>query len=140
MAGTKTGVDYGTFNEEFFRDALEYFSGSIHCFNRKFVLKMDEYKRAEIVLVTNGVHDSYAGYQVDINHKDKGKITTHTFLFGDYFDNSRRIDNRLKENITPHIYGNTCRNGVAEWYINRPHPDEINKLANRILQFIEIYR
>lgn len=141
MAGVITGVDYGTFNEEFFRKALESFPKDIVWFNRKGVLKMDDFRRAEITLVTNGTYNSYAGYSVDIIHKERGKITTHTFLFGDYFDDSRRIDSLTNEKIPPHINGSTCnRSGVAEWYINQPHPDEINKLAKRILQFIEMYQ
>lgn len=104
-------------------------------------MKLDKYRRAEIELVTNGTYDVYSGYRVDIIHKETGRITNHTFLFGDYFDDSRRIDSRPNEKTPPHISGYCCeRSGVAEWYINKPHPDEINKLAKRIIQYIEIYQ
>jgi hypothetical protein len=140
IMGVITGVDYGTFNANFFQEVLEN-NDEITWFNRKGVKVLDSYRRAEIELVTNGVADTYAGYRVDIIHKERGRITTHTFLFGDYFDDSKRIDNYPDKKIPPHISGHCCeRDGVANWYINHPHPDEIKKLAKLILQYIELYQ
>ena len=47
---------------------------------------MDENKRAEITLSTNGYSGRYDSYFVKIIHKDNRKIVAKNFLFDEYMD------------------------------------------------------
>lgn len=124
-----TGVDYQTFNFNFFERVLQH-EDEITWFNRKGIKLLPNNKVAEVELTTNVVHGNYAGYQVTIIHKENGKITEHSFWFDDYMSTKN-----------PNIDDSSCQqSGVADWYMETPELIEVDNLASQILHFIELYK
>lgn len=133
-------VDFKKFNEDFFKNAKRK-TDKIKYFDKTIVRTVSKDVVAEISLVTTGVQGSYTSYNVRIMNKNFGLLAEHLFRFGDYFLEENRIDCRPDYDGIPHINTTTCkRDGIADWYIIIPAPFEIDSMAKRILEYIDLYK
>ncbi|MEX3623709.1 hypothetical protein [Viridibacillus arvi] len=133
-------VDYATFNKEFFKDAVRK-TDKIEWFDCRGIRKLDQMRLAEITLATTGTAGTFTSYLVTIIHKELGVITSHKFRFAEYFTMGNRVDERSDWKNPPCVISHICKdNGVARWYINIPHPDEIKKMGKQILRYIDMYK
>lgn len=136
---TNYNVDFEKFNEDFFQRVLRE-TDRVTYFDKTIVRQLSGANVAEISLVTTGVKGHYTAYDVRIVNKANGLIAHHVFHFGDYFEKENRVDNRPDyKNGKPHINVSTCDKDIASWYIIIPAPFEIDRLAKRILDYIDLY-
>lgn len=124
-------MSYTEFNHNVFRNP------NIKWFDRIGIMPIDFDRRVEIMLDTGGCFNNYVLYRVKIIHKRNGTITVKTFRFDDYLSKSDRIDNRKDYNGSFHVWAN---NGNVDWYVARPSEQNIKRLTNAIMKYIEIYR
>ena len=125
-------MQFESFNKAFFIEnnscsPIGKRTTNIKWYNNKGLLDLQNGNIAEITIVTHGVHETWAGYQVEIVNVINGKITSHYFGFNDFMA------------ITPNdgfcVMGSCCQDNVAKWYIQVPTPSQRNKMASTILDF-----
>lgn len=124
-------MNFSEFNKNFFNNS------DITWFDRKGVLKIDENKRAEITLSTNGYSSRYDSYFVKIIHKDNGKIAAKNFLFDEYMDIA---DSTRKYNLYVGGFSVQADGDGVGWYIATPSQRNIKLLVDAIMQYIDLYR
>ena len=123
-------MSYELFNKKFFREVAD----QLNFFNMTMVHPIDKNRKAEIVLVDRGHHEHYVGYNVSIIHKENGVIVSEFFGFNDYL--GKRTDDRRDEQGKFEVIGYVAK----DWYIAKPSSNEVKKMAEKIMQYIELYK
>lgn len=124
-------MKFEQFNKTIFQDK------EIKWFDNTGVIKLDDNRRAEIKLSTSNVANNYTKYNVQIIHKENGKVTSKDFQFSDYMDQKDRIDNRKDYDGKFYAWYNE---GSIDWYIARPSKRNIDKLTRAIMEYIDLYK
>jgi hypothetical protein len=121
-------LTYAEFNQNIFKNP------KIKWFDKTGVMIIDPSLRAEITL-SKGMY-GYDSYHVRIVHKRNGNVTTKHFGFNDYLDITDRIDNRKDYNGNYHVW----KDGGVYWFVAQPSQQNIKRLTNAIMEFIELYK
>lgn len=91
-------------------------------FDRTGYHKLDDERRARIVLETRECGGEYPGFNVTILSKNSGVIDQKYFKFDDYLDTS--LEGRTDRRSDYPLRGNTCYEVIAhcgwEFYIAKP--------------------
>lgn len=119
------------FNREFFKNTEV--ASRIKWFGKKGILTIDEKRNAEIELCDYNYGGHYSGYVVKIVHKENGKISSQSFRFNDYLKG--REDDRGHEQRGFEIISHCGIN----WYIAIPKNEEVDAMANKILEYVVVY-
>jgi hypothetical protein len=89
---------------------------------------------AIVTLSENGTSKTYAGFLVDIVHKDNGKINSQRFGFKDYMPMNCRIGNETKK--TWYSIIDHCG---KDWYGSAPNDEEIRRMVKAIMRYIGMW-
>lgn len=121
------------FVKRFFKDTAIGNNGNTQYFNKKVVLPVYNDKVAEIVLSTNGVSGTYVGFKVTITHKTNGIITKEWFGFKEYLMDGYKSTEASKY---PHV----IEHCDYDWYMNGAEPKAMQDMAQKILDYINLYK
>ena len=139
--------NYQNFMEEFFSD----FDISMDIFGAEVVKDIEEIKtlisnktliisnirknvNAVITLSENGISKTYAGFLVDIVHKDNGKIDSKWFGFKDHMPMNCRIGNETKK--TWYSIIDHCG---KDWYGSAPDDEEVRVMVQAMMKYIGMW-
>lgn len=123
-------MSFTEFNKSIFKD------NNIQWFDRTGILKIDENRRAEISLRTNGIADVYNSYFVKIIHKENGQISVKNFLFDDYMDITA---SSKRHNLYVGGFSVNIADRV-DWYIAVPSERNLQQLTSAVMDYIELYK
>ena len=122
-------MDFTKFNETFFRDS----GMDIRWFNDTGLVKLSNGLMAEIRISRKGTSGQYEQYIVSIQNKE-GEVASKRFVFTDYLGG----DNNSCTNQMC-IIDHCCRDGIADWYIQKPSRGRVELMANEIAGYISLY-
>ena len=116
---------FTTFNKKIFGN-----NEDITWYGKKGVIKLDDDRRATILLVTNGKRAYYKGYEVAIKNKEDGTVDCHRFYFSDYFTED--------DNVSDDDGGYLMISYVSKknWYGSVPSDEAQDRFAEKILDYI----
>lgn len=86
---------------------------------------------AVITLSENGISKTYAGFLVDIVHKDNGKINSKWFGFKDYMPMNCRIGN-----ATTKTWYSIIDHCGKDWYGSAPDDEETRIMVQAMMKYI----
>lgn len=99
-------------------------------YGRKGVMKIDDERRATILLTTNGNRDYYVGYEVAIKNKEDGTVDYHRFYFNDYFTKDDNVSDRDGGYLM-------ISYAAKDWYKSVPSNEAQDRFTAEILDYIQ---
>ena len=98
---------------------------------KAMVGKISDTLRAKVEFVTARVSGQYEGLKLSIINKNEGLVDSQTFMFHEIIGLKGVARDRK-----PHVWDD---NGKAHWFGYEPTPTEIENIASKVEDYIEMY-